>query len=150
MGRGEPLQLISFVLLCTSAILALGGAVFGFWGSRISDRGYWETVRLLTKDVRAARERQEPKWTPFIRVDATSSIPPNASFARIQFKLWSNDNTVPLMIRVASEPDGRFMNEVAGPSGVVDLMMTEKQAFYVSFSHPKIRYDVGVLGYRFD
>ena len=150
MGRGETLQLISFVLLCTSAVLALGGAIFGFWGSRISDRGYWETVRLLTTDVQAARRRQEPKWTPFVRVDATALIPPNASFARIQFKLWSDDNTVPLMIRVASEPDGKLMNEVAGPSGVVEQMITEKQAFYVSFSHPKIRYEVAVLGYKFD
>ena len=29
-------------------------------------------------------------------------------------------------------------------------MMVEKQTFYVSFSQPGIRYEVSVLGYRWD
>ena len=56
----ETLQLVSFVLLCTSALLALVSAIFGFWGSRVTDRGYWDTIKLLTTHVEAARERQEP------------------------------------------------------------------------------------------
>lgn len=150
IGRGETLQVLSFVLLCASALLALAGAVFGFWGSRLADRGYWETIKLLTTHVEDARRRQAPQWTPFVKVDATTLIPPNASFARIQFKLWSDDNTIPLMVRVASTADGKIVNEVAGPSGVVEQMMVERQTFYVSFSHPRIRYEVGVLGYKID
>jgi len=114
MGKGEGLQIVSFVLLCASALFALSGAIFGFWGSRLADRGYWETIKALTTHVEAARKRQEPQWTPFVRVDATALVPPNASFARLQFKLWSEDNTIPLMIRVASTSDGKVINEVAG------------------------------------
>lgn len=150
MGRGETLQIISFVLLCIGTALGLVSGILGFWGNRISDRGYWETVRDLTTRVEAAGKRQRPEWTPFVRVDATAMIPPNASFARIQFKLWSDDNTLPLMIRVASQQDGGMTSEVAGPSGVVEQMIVEPQAFYVSVSHPKIRYQVGVSGYRWD
>ena len=150
MGRGETLQLVSFVLLCTSVLLALASAIFGFWGGRLADRGYWDTIKLLTTHVAAARKRQEPRWTPLVKVDATTLVPPNASFAKLQFKLWSDDNTIPLMIRVASTADGKIMNEVAGPSGVVEQMMIEKQTFYVSFSHPSIRYEVAVLGYKID
>ena len=94
--------------------------------------------------------RQRTTWTQFIRVNATESIPPNASFARIQYKLSSDDANVPLMIGVASEQDGKFAQELSGPSGVVEQMITEKQAFYVSFSHPRVRYEIGVLGYKFD
>lgn len=170
MGRGENLQIVSFVLLCGGAlfvlagtifssfvllcgggIFVLAGTIFGFWGSRISGKGYWETVRNLTTNVEAARKRQEPAWTPFIRVDASTSIPPIALSARIQFRLWSDDITIPLMIRIASSQDGKFMKEVAGPSGVVEhRLITGEQTFYVSVSHPKIRYDVYVLGYELD
>ncbi len=150
MGRGEMFQVVSLVLLCASALFALGGTVFGFWGSRLSDRGYWDTIKLLTTRVEDVRKRRAPHWTPYVRVDATTLVPPNASFAKLQFKLWSDDNTIPLMIRVASTADGKVVNEVAGPSGVVEQVMIEKQAFYVSFSDPKIRYEVGVLGYKID
>jgi hypothetical protein len=148
MGRGDLFQLLSFGLACISGLLALASAIFGFWGNRLSDRGYWDTIKLLTGHVEAARRRQEPQWTPFVKVDATALVPPNASSAKLQFKLWSDDNTIPLIIRVASMSDGKVMNEVAGPSGVIDQAMIEKQTFYVSFSHPRLRYEVGVLGYK--
>jgi hypothetical protein len=92
-------------------------------------------------------KRQPPLWTAFTKVDASKSIPPNASIAKIQFRLWSEDNSIPLIIRVASEKDGKIMNEVAGPSGVVEQLITEKQTFYISFSHPGIRYEIGILGF---
>lgn len=93
--------------------------------------------------------RQQPMWTQFIRVNASESIPPNAAFAKIQYKLWSDDPSVPLLIRIASEHDGKLMQELSGPSGVAEQMITEQQTFYVSFSHPRIRYEVSVLGYEF-
>ncbi|MGA2223467.1 MAG: hypothetical protein ABSH41_03375 [Syntrophobacteraceae bacterium] len=108
----------------------LGGATPDQAKARIDD---------LETRIKAARQRQEPIWTPFIRVDASTSIPPNARSAKIQFKLWSDDNTIPLMIRIASDSDGKFMSEVTGPSGVVTQMIAETQAFYVSFSHPTVR-----------
>lgn len=55
---------------------------------------------------------------------------------------------MPLLIRIASQQDGAVSQELSGPSGVVEQMITEKQTFYVSFSHPKVRYEIGVLGYR--
>jgi hypothetical protein len=175
MGRGETFQIISFCLifiggLCALAARVLGfwnswllvigvigvigglcglaGSIFGLWGSRISGRGNLETIGLLKTNVEAARKRQEPVWTPFKRVKAVAGISPLAEFAIIQFRLWSDDNTIPLMIRIASNQDGEIMNEVAGPSGVVKQVITENQTFYISLSHPKIEYKVSVLGYE--
>jgi len=174
MGRGETFQIINFCLifiggLCALAARVLGfwnswllvigvigvigglcglaGSIFGLWGSRISVRGNLETIGLLKTNVEAARQRQEPAWTPFKRVEAFESISPLAQYAKIQFRLWSDDNTIPLMIRIASDPNGEIMNEVAGPSGVVEQPITEIQTFYISLSHPKIRYDVSVSSY---
>ncbi|MCK9374920.1 MAG: hypothetical protein M0P73_02095 [Syntrophobacterales bacterium] len=149
MGRGETFQIISFGLLVLGGLCVLAGTILGFWGSRISDKGYLETIGILKTHVEAARKRQEPAWTPFKRIDASNFIPPTANFAIIQFKLWSEDNTVPLMIRIASSKDGLgVINEVAGPSGVVTQMLTEKQAFYISFSHPNIKYEVIASGWK--
>ena len=49
-----------------------------------------------------------------MKVDATEQVPPNATFARIQLHLWSDDNTIPLMARVASTSTGALVSEVAG------------------------------------
>ena len=150
MGRGETLQLVSFILLCASALFGLAGTILGFWGGHLADHGYWDTIKHLTTHVTAARKRQEPRWTPLVKVDATTLVPPNALSATLQFKLWSDDNTIPLMVRVASTADGKVVNEVAGPSAVVEQLIIERQTFYVSFSDPRIRYEVGVLGYKID
>ena len=127
----------------------MAGRILGFWGSRISGRGNLETIGLLKTNVEAARKRQEPVWTPLERVEAVEGICPLAAFAIIQFRLWSDDNTIPLMIRIASGPNGEIMNEVAGPSGVVKQMLTEHQTFYISLSHPKIKYQISVSGYEY-
>jgi hypothetical protein len=76
-------------------------------------------------------------------------MPPMAGLARIQYKLWSNDHKVPLMIRIASEQDGTMVQELSGPSGVVEQRITEPQTFYVSLSHARIQYEIGVLGFTF-
>ena len=115
MGRGETFQIISFWLivigvlsglaglflgfwvfwLCLiGGLCGLAGRILGFWGSRISGRGNAETVGLLKTNVEAARKRQEPVWTPFERVEAVAGICPLAQYAIIQFRLWSDDNTV--------------------------------------------------------
>lgn len=170
MGRGESFQIISFWLYVIGGLSGLAGLVLGFWdfwlyvigglcalvatilgflGSRTSDKGYLETIGLLKTHVEAARKRQEPTWTPFKKVEAVAGICPLAAFAIIQFRLWSDDNTIPLMIRIASDSNGEIMNEVAGPSGVVKQMLTEPQTFYISLSHPKIKYQISVSGYEY-
>ncbi len=94
--------------------------------------------------------RLRPAWTPFLKADASQSMPPMAGIAKIQYKLWSDDQSVPLMIRIASEQKGTMMQELSGPSGVAEQRITEPQTFYVSLSHPRIQYEIGVLGFTFN
>jgi hypothetical protein len=95
-----------------------------------------------------AAEASAVQWTELLRVDARSSIPPNARSASIQFRLWSNVQGVPLMLRIASNAEGTLSQELSGPSGVANLMITEAQAFYVSFSNPMVQYEISVIGYE--
>jgi hypothetical protein len=141
---------VSFVLVCSAGVIGLLAAISGFLGNRVADKGYWETFKSLSRNVESAHTRKEPIWAPFTRVDASQRVPPGVHFVRIQFRLWSDDNTIPLMIRTAAGKDGELTNEVAGPSGVIEQMMTESQAFYVSFSHPGIKYEVSVSGWTDD
>lgn len=132
-----------------------GEIIYGFLVLKmqifISEKKVWlrPNARPGERVAPLPQRRQQPTWTQFIKVNASKSIPPNASFARIQYKLWSDDPNAPLLIRIASEQDGKFMQELSGPSGIVEQMITERQTFYVSFSHPRMRYEVGVLGYQF-
>jgi hypothetical protein len=88
-------------------------------------------------------------WTPFEKVEAIAGISPIASFALIQFRLWNEDITIPLMIRTAAYQDGEIMNEVAGPSGVINQMLAEPCTFYVSLSHPTIKYQISISGFKY-
>jgi hypothetical protein len=89
------------------------------------------------------------QWTPLVKVDASSGIPPNARSATVQYRLWSEVPGVPLLLRIASDAGAAFSQELSGPSGVAHLMLVEAQTFYVSFSHPKVIYEIGVTGYKF-
>lgn len=95
-------------------------------------------------------ERLKPSWSKFIRVDATAGVPVTASVAKIQYRLWSDKSNIPLMIRMASDHEGKFSQEVSGPSGVVDLLLTEKQAFYVSLASPNLHYELAVIGWEYN
>jgi hypothetical protein len=117
----EPVFTLRFSFLPVLGALAVGARYY------VERQEKQLSAQLITTRVEAVRKRQEPMWTTFIKTDASQSIPPIAHFAKIQFKLWSDDNTIPLMIRIASKPDGGMMSEVAGPSGVVELMLVEKQ-----------------------
>jgi hypothetical protein len=138
-----------FWLSVIGIFCVLAGTTFGFWGTHISDKGYLETIRLLKTHVETARKRQEPVWTPFKRIEAIEGISPMAIYAIIQFRLWSDDNTIPLMIRIASVQNGKLMSEVAGPSGIVNQMLTEPCTFYISLSHPTIKYQISISGYKY-
>jgi hypothetical protein len=89
------------------------------------------------------------QWTPYIEVDASASIPPTTTFANIQYRLWSDEPNIPLIIRLAINPDGTGMQELSGPSGVAAQLVTKNQRFHVSLSHPKAKYELIVLGYEF-
>jgi len=165
-SKGEALQIISFWLgiigvlagiigvwvfwlYIIVGLCGLASAIFGFWGNRISDKGYLEAIGILKTHVEAARKRQEPVWTPFKKVEAVAGISPMARSAIIQFRLWSDDITIPLMIRTASNQEGKIMNEVAGPSGVIEQMLTEPCTFYVSLSHPTVKCKISISGYQY-
>jgi hypothetical protein len=90
------------------------------------------------------------QWTPFTEVDASAFIPPTATFANIQYRLWSDEPNIPLIIRLAINSSGAGMQELSGPSGVATQLVTEKQRFNVSLSHPKTKYELIVLGYKFE
>jgi len=96
------------------------------------------------------RPHHKVQWTPFAKVDASTLIPPNAPFASIQYRLWSDEEGVPLLIRIAAQQDGALTQELSGPSGVAEQMITENQTFYVSFSHPRVQFEIGVLGYKWE
>jgi len=89
------------------------------------------------------------QWTELVKVDARSGIPRNAHFASIQYRLWSDVQGTPLLLRISSNAEGTLSQELSGPSGVAKLMIAEPQTFYVSFSHPMVQYEMSVIGYEF-
>jgi hypothetical protein len=89
-------------------------------------------------------------WTGFTELDVNNAIPITATSARIQYRLWTDEVNVPLLIRLAMTPDGRGCQELSGPSGVIDQLVIDGAKFYVSVSHPKVSYEISVLGYQFE
>lgn len=122
--------------------------MLGYVGTRISDKGYWQAIGLVRSEIKDARLRKEPRWTPFVQVKS-NSFPalPERMTALLQFQLHSDDNTVPLMVKVAADKDGHYSNTVAGPAGVIEQLIIEPQTYYVSVSHPSIKWSVHVLGW---
>jgi len=51
------------------------------------------------------------------------------------------------MVKVAADKDGHYSNTVAGPAGVIEQLIIEPQTYYVSVSHPSIKWSVHVLGW---
>jgi hypothetical protein len=87
-------------------------------------------------------------WTPYFHVDTGPFAPPTATAISIQYRLWSDEPGVPLLIRVASNPDGTgITQELSGPSGVLDQMLTSPN-LYVSLSNPRVQYELRALGWK--
>lgn len=148
MALGEKVQLASFVIGAVGTFMVLLSVVLGYVGTRMSDKGYWEAIGLVQSEIKEARVRKEPQWTPFVQVKS-NGFPAlqEPMTARLQFQLHSDDNTVPLMVRVAADKDGHYSNTVAGPAGVVEQLIIEPQTYYVSVSHPSIKWSAHVLGW---
>lgn len=87
-------------------------------------------------------------WTAYQPITISDFVPPTAVRMRIQFRMWSDSGSVPLLIRFASETDGGFMEEHAGPSGVCELMLSNSNYIYVSLAHPDARLQLTVLGWE--
>ena len=161
MGLGQKLQYSRSVLLIIGSALVAALVV-----SIITDRGYWEKTRPRKSDVQSATVIKKPIlspfkpgvknttvirkgiWTPFKKVQA-NSIPPLDTIwgIRLHFNLESDDTRIPLMIRTAASANGKLSTKVVGSSGIINQPINEKQAFYVSVSHPSIKYRIKVLGY---
>ncbi|HKR39833.1 MAG TPA: hypothetical protein VJU59_09160 [Paraburkholderia sp.] len=92
--------------------------------------------------------RHQVQWTQWAKVDC-KKIPPNARSANFQYHLWSDVPGIPLRLRISSNAEGTLSQELSGDSGVAELMIIEQQTFYVSFGHPSLQYDIGVIGYKF-
>lgn len=148
MALGEKLQFGSVILAVTAALLGALSAVLGYFGSQYSDKSYLEAFRALKSEIAAARTRKLPEWTPFVQVQSNGFPALDKPMTvRLQFDLSSNDNTLPLMVRVAADKEGHYSNTITGPAGVVEQLIIEPQTYYVSVSHPSIKWKAEVLGY---
>jgi hypothetical protein len=146
MGSRKKLQFSSSVLAIIGTALVLFSIVVALLTSKLTDKGYWETTKSLKSDVKSAMVIKKRIWTPFKKVQSNSISPLDTIRAiKLQFNLECDDPTIPLMIRTAAGANGKLASTVASSSGVINQLITEKQTFYVSVSHPSIKYRVKVL-----
>jgi hypothetical protein len=138
MGLGGKLKYSSFVLAIIGTALVVALVV-----RLLSDKGVWETTKLLKSDVKTATAIKKPIltpfksdvksptvikkriWTPFKKVQS-NSIPPldTVRAIKLQFNLESDDTTIPLMIRTAAGANGKLASTVVGSSGVINQLIT--------------------------
>ena len=149
MAFGEKFQVTSFIFAVIGTLLILISIVLGFLGSQLTDKGYWDTIKEIKQDVKNATMRKESNWTPFKKIKS-NGFPNLEKTMRVtlQFHLTSEDNTIPLMVKVAANEKGSYSNTIAGPAGVVEQLIIEPQTYYVSVSHPSIQWESGVLGWK--
>jgi SOS-response transcriptional repressor LexA len=161
MGLREKLKYSSFVSAIIGTALVVALVV-----SLLSDKGVWESTKSLKSDVESATAIKKPIltpfksdvkspivvkkriWTPYKKIQSNSIPPLETIWAiKLHFNLESDDTTIPLMIRTAAGANGKLASTVAGSSGVINQLITEKQTFYFSVSHPSIKARIKVLGY---
>lgn len=161
MGFREKLGQSRYVLAIIGTAL-----VVAFVAIILTDKGYRQAIKSIKSDVKSATVIKKPTlspfkpdiksatvirkgiWTPFKKVQA-NSIPPLDKIwgIRLHFNLESDDTKIPLMIRTAASANGKLSTKVVGSSGIINQPINEKQTFYVSVSHPSIKYRIKVLGY---
>lgn len=112
-----------------------------------------ECLESLTAIFQAKYPQNDPyylskiNWTPYHRVEINDFVPPTANSIKIQYRLWSTQSFVPLLIRIASEKGEGIMEEHAGPSGVIDIMLTNHNCIYISIAHPEANFQLSILGW---
>ena len=93
-------------------------------------------------------QHHQVMWTSYFHVDTSPFAPPTATSVSIQYRLWSDEVGVPLLIRIASNADGSgIAQELSGPSGVINQMLMTPN-LYFSLSHPSIKYELRALGWK--
>lgn len=103
----------------------------------------------LKAKIERATSRKQVEWTPFVLVNAADQIPPVAPLVvRIEVHLHSDDIRVPLMARVAADFSGEFSETVSGQAGVAQVIISVPQTYYVSVSHPSIRWRSRAVGWE--
>ena len=93
-------------------------------------------------------QHHQVMWTSYFHEDTSPFAPPTATSVSIQYRLWSDEVGVPLLIRIASNADGSgIAQELSGPSGVINQMLMTPN-LYFSLSHPSIKYELRALGWK--
>lgn len=105
------------------------------------------STRLNARPGEAVGNRIPPQWTKPIGVSLDDFIPSAAPSATLQYKLWSDDSRIELMIRV-SQAGGVAPREYSGAAGVIEWQFSGDRNIYISFSHPRIMFEIGALGYQ--
>ncbi len=142
MDFGQTLQILA-------AIFTIAGVLLGVAGSIVSDKGYRETFQQVVAQIKDSRKRGRPSWTPYVKVQ-TKNLPPfeGQYYVELDCKMWSEDNNVPLMLRIAPEANYGFSNTITGPSVICKQLLSEKQIFYVSASSPDLEYEIYLKSWR--
>jgi hypothetical protein len=121
------------------AFLTLRGQIFVMNGRA--------EMRLSSRPGEVVGQRQPPAWTDIVAVDTSNFAPPIASHIQIQYKLWSDDDRVPLSIAIGTSDYRPALLEYSGLSGVADIMLTNGLMLYVSVAHPHIKWQLDCIGY---
>lgn len=87
-------------------------------------------------------------WTPYAAIQIDGFLPLTASHIKLQYRLTAVDGAIPLLIRITSENGAGVMEEHSGPSGVVNLMLTNHSTIYVSLSHSEVQLELTILGWK--
>jgi hypothetical protein len=128
-----------------------GGIRYGFLVLKMQVflQGVNLTLRPNTRPGEPANRarRIRPAWTPWVKVASQGMPPETTQRARIQYRLWCDDPAIPLVIRIASTQEGGYSQELSGPSGVADQLILESQTYYVSVSHPQVRFETAVASF---
>lgn len=105
------------------------------------------STRLNGRPGEAVGNRLPPQWTKPIGVSLSDLIPTSAPSAILQYKLWSDDARIELMIRV-TQAGGIAPREYSGAAGVIEWHFSQDRNIYISFSHPRIMFEIAALGWR--
>lgn len=113
-----------------------------------------KSAAALLDILKSQDSKQDPyhlkliSWTPYKAIPIEGFVPPTAAHIKLQYRLTSIAGAVPLLIRFASENGQGVIQEHSGPSGVVELMLTNHSAIYVSLSHPNVQLELAALGWE--
>lgn len=108
------------------------------------------SIRPNARPGESVGQRIRPQWTPQVALDVRKVAPLNAKSVTFQYKLWSDDSRIELMIRFITGPDGMIQKEYSGAAGMVEMPLFDDSATVsISVSHPAVKYSISGVGYEF-